>query len=244
MTQSLTIFLAEQPWMQLLTELEQARVMRDTFERKVHANQFICRGSDPAEQWIGVINGLVKSSVISPEGTTTTFSSVATGAWIGEGPVLSGTMRRFDIIALKDSRIACVPRSTFLHLYHSNMRFCHYLIGEMSKRLAHQMALIEFDRLLDPETRVARFLVMLAEAQSPCHSTRAFDISQVELGNLCGLSRQFINRVIMKLDSLNIVEHKRGQLTIIDMNRLRSFDSGSQHGAANNPVQSCFRRAG
>jgi CRP/FNR family cyclic AMP-dependent transcriptional regulator len=228
MTPSLKVFLQQQQWMQLLTEDEQLQVIHDTYERKVLAGQYVCRASDRAEQWVGVMSGLVKSSVTTSHGMTTTFASVSTGAWLGEGVVQNGTARRFDIIALKESRIALVPRATFLRLYNSNMGFCHYLISEMNKRLSQQMALIEFDRLLDPETRVARFLVMLAEAQMPSNLSCEFDISQVELGNLCGLSRQFINRVIMKLDSLSIVQHKRGQLKIIDLNRLRNFDSFSQ----------------
>jgi CRP/FNR family transcriptional regulator, cyclic AMP receptor protein len=228
MTLALKLFLTDQPWMQLLSENEQLRVIADAYERSYPTGVFVCQTGDPAEQWIGVMKGLVKACVMTSEGKSTTYAGIGPGGWLGEGSVLNGTSRRFDVITLRDSTIVCIPRFTFMHLYNTNIKFCHYLINQLNRRLAQQMSLIQIDRLLDPETRVAKFLVMLAEAHVVRQSDYVLEINQTELANLCGLSRQFVNRALSKLHALQIIDHRYGSLRLLDMDRLRSFDGTSK----------------
>lgn len=228
MTLALQIFLNDQPWMRLLSDEEQSKVTADTYERHYPPGGYVCRSGESAEQWIGVIKGLVKASVMTTQGRTTTYAGIGPGGWLGEGSVINGTSRRFDVIALRDSTVACVPRFTLMRLYNTNIRFCHYLIAQLNKRLAQQMALIEIDRLLEPETRVARFLAMLADSQISSGGELGLEINQSELANLCGLSRQFINRVLAKLQSLGIIDHRYGRLIILDAIALRSFGTDSE----------------
>jgi CRP-like cAMP-binding protein len=224
MTTALRVFLSEQPWFVLLSEQEQAQVLADAYERRIGSGADVCRAGEPAAQWIGVMDGLVKASVMTPAGKTTTYAGIAPGGWLGEGSVLNGTIRRFDVIALRDSHIAFLPRATFMRLYEHNLRFCHYLIERLNNRLAQQMALIEIDRLVTPEVRVARFLLMLAESQGAASPAPTLDITQAEIAQLCGLSRQFTNRVLSKLVALGLVDHQYGRLTLLDTTGLGQFD--------------------
>jgi CRP/FNR family cyclic AMP-dependent transcriptional regulator len=66
------------------------------------------------ECWIGVVDGLVKMANLSADGKPTTFTGLPAGAWFGEGSLLKDEPRRYGIIALRESRIACMPRATFL----------------------------------------------------------------------------------------------------------------------------------
>lgn len=224
MTTALRLFLSEQPWFLLLSDQEQAQVLTHAYERRTAAGASVCRAGEPAEQWIGVMGGLVKASVMTPDGKTTTYAGIASGEWLGEGSVLNGTTRRFDVIALRDSHIAFVPRATFMTLYENNLPFCHFLIEKLNNRLAQQMALIEIDRLVAPEVRVARFLLMLAESHQSRSAGPALEISQSEIAQLCGLSRQFTNRVVSKLVALGLVDHQYGRLTLLDKEGLYQFD--------------------
>lgn len=225
MSAALKIFLSEQPWFQLLCKPEQAMVLANAYERHVDAGGYVCRTGEAAEQWIGVISGLVKACVMTPDGKTTTYAGIATGGWLGEGSVLNGTPRRFDVVALRDSQISFLPRSAFMILYNENIAFCHFLINQLNRRLAQQMALIEIDRLVTPEVRVARFLLMLANSQGGNDPVPTLEISQSEIAQLCGLSRQFTNKVVSKLVAQGLVEHQYGRLTILDKDRLHEFES-------------------
>ena len=224
MTTALRLFLSEQPWFLLLSEQEKAQVLTDAYERRTAAGGSVCRAGEPAEQWIGVMGGLVKASIMTPDGKTMTYAGIAPGGWLGEGSVLNGTTRRFDVIALRDSHVAFLPRSTFMKLYEHNLPFCHYLIQKLNNRLAQQMALIEIDRLVAPEVRVARFLLMLAESQKTKSAESTLEITQSEIAQLCGLSRQFTNRVVSKLVTLGLVDHQYGRLKLLDKEGLCRFD--------------------
>lgn len=224
MTTALRLFLSAQPWFPLLSNQEQARVLAEAHDRRIGAGGDVCRAGEPAGHWIGVMGGLVKASVMTPGGKTTTYAGIAPGGWLGEGSVLNGTSRRFDVIALRDSHVAFLPRAAFMRLYEHNLRFCHYLIDRLNQRLAQQMALIEIDRLVTPEVRIARFLLMLAESQATASPAPELDITQAEIAQLCGLSRQFTNKVLSKLAALGLVEHQYGRLTLLDTAGLVQFD--------------------
>lgn len=227
MSTALKLFLAEQLWFQLLSDSEQAHVRDTAYARQVLAGSYICRAGEQADHWLGVVSGLVKASIMTVDGKTTTYTGVAAGGWLGEGSVLNGTIRRFDIVALRDSYIAFVPRTTFMVLHDKNIQFCHFLIRQLNRRLAQQMALIEIDRLVTPEVRVARFLLMMADSQSGKASEPTLEISQAEIAHLCGLSRQFTNKVLAKLTTQGLVEHRYGRLKILNKDGLLRFDPHS-----------------
>lgn len=212
----LTDFLNQQPFMAALTEQERSLLLRSAFTRSVQAGSHVCQFGGSADVWYGVISGFVKLSVTSKSGKPTSYAAVAAGDWIGEGSVLKGGIRLYDIVALSNSKIACVPRPVFLSLYQSNLKFCHFLIDRMNNRLAHFISSLHIDRLVNPESKVARVLCMLTQDQKPDYP-HTVPLSQSELALLCGLSRQFINKVVIKLSKLGLLSHDYGKITILDM---------------------------
>ena len=81
--------------------------------REFRAGTSVCRKGDPASAWIGVIEGLVKLHSLSPAGKPVTFAGIPAGGWFGEGSVLKDEPLKYDILALRDSRIALMPEATF-----------------------------------------------------------------------------------------------------------------------------------
>ena len=61
-------------------------------------------------------------------------------------------------MALRESRIAYLPRATFNRLLNTNLCFNRLLLGQLNERLGQFIALVESERLLDPDARVARSL--------------------------------------------------------------------------------------
>ncbi|HSY28888.1 MAG TPA: cyclic nucleotide-binding domain-containing protein, partial [Burkholderiaceae bacterium] len=110
-------------WARSLTAEQMARVEAEMVERFVPAGGYVCRKGDPVDHWIGVVDGLLKMSSVSPEGKTVTFTGLLTGGWFGEGSVLKTEPRRYDVIALRDSRLAFMPRATFNWLLDNSIPF-------------------------------------------------------------------------------------------------------------------------
>lgn len=62
-------------------------------------------------------------SSMSPEGKTVTYSCMLAGGWFGEGSVLKTEARKYDVVALRDTRVAFMPRSTFDWLLDNSIPF-------------------------------------------------------------------------------------------------------------------------
>jgi len=45
------------------------------------------------------------------------FTAVPSGSWVGEGSVIKREYRRYDLIAMRETRVIHVPRPTFMWLW-------------------------------------------------------------------------------------------------------------------------------
>ena len=148
-------------WAATLAPEELNGVLRESHERRVPEGGYALRCGEPADQWIGIIEGLVKMSVSQPDGRVSTFTGVGAGGWAGEGSLLKPGVWRYDGVAVRATRIACVPRATFERLVSTSLPFNRFLLSHLNARLSLFIGLVEFDRLLGPEARVARCLASL-----------------------------------------------------------------------------------
>jgi CRP-like cAMP-binding protein len=216
-------FFSRQWFFSRLSEKERHILLKASFTRAVEAGSYVCQFGSRADMWYGVVSGFVKVSVTAKSGKVTSYVAVAADDWIGEGSVLKGGVRPYDIVALSDSKIACVPRAVFVELYKTNIDFCQFLIERMNRRLAHFIVSMQIDRLINPDVKVARILGMLTQ-DLPADAPQNLSLNQSELALLCGLSRPFTNRVITKLTKLGLITHKYGKISILDRAGLDAFD--------------------
>lgn len=210
-------------WAQSLTPEQMARVESEVFERSVTAGSFACRKGDPVDHWIGVVDGLLKMSTVSPEGKIVTFTGMLTGGWMGEGSLLKAEPRKYDVVALRDSRLAFMPRSTFNWLLDNSIGFNRFLLMQLNERLGLFISLVEYDRMLDTDARVARCLAALFNPYLNPGSNRQLQISQEEIGYLCSTSRQRANQALQVLEKEGLLKVEYGCITILDLDRLRLF---------------------
>lgn len=212
------------PWMRELDAAQHERMRQDLVERHVACGGFVCRKGEPVDHWIGVIEGLVKISSVSARGKAVTFTGIAPGGWFGEGSMLKDEPRRYDAVALRDSRIACLPRATFQWLLDTSIAFNRYLLIQLNERLGQFIGTVEIDRLLGPDARVARCLAQLFNPLLYPGLGRKLEISQGEIGYLTGLSRQRVNQALRRLESSELLKVDYGGLTVLSLDGLREFE--------------------
>lgn len=211
-------------WLRDLDAAQQDRVRRDLVERELRAGTFVCRKGEAVEHWIGVVRGIVKVSSVSTEGKAVTFTGIVAGGWFGEGSLLKDEPRKYDVVALRDSCIAYLPRATFQWLLDSSLSFNRHLLDQLNERLGQFIGTVEIDRLLGPDARVARCLAQLFNPLLyPGGGTR-LEISQSEIGFLTGLSRQTVNRALQRLERDGLMRLEYGALTVLSLDGLQRFD--------------------
>jgi CRP-like cAMP-binding protein len=221
---TLTEMLVASMWSRSLTAAQMQRVESEMIERCVPAGGFACRKGEEVEHWIGVIDGLVKMASLSAEGKPMSFTGVPSGGWFGEGSLLKDEPRRYDIIALRDSQIAYMPRATFMWLLDSSIEFNRFLLVQLNERLGQFIAMVEHDRRLGPDARVARCLATMFNPYLYPGNGPLLQISQEELGYLAGLSRQRVNQSLKLLENARLLRIEYGGITVLDLEGLKQFE--------------------
>ena len=212
------------PWAEDLTPALRARVELETLTRSCPVGSYVCRKGEPVEHWIGVVEGLVKMANVSVEGRPMSFTGIGSGGWFGEGSLLKNEPRRYDIIALRDSTIATMPRATFMALLDSSVSFNRHIITQLNERLGQFIGMVEHDRLLGPDARLARCLASMFNPHLYPGIRPALPISQEEIAQLAGLSRQRANQALQRLEQAGLLHIDYGGITVTDLDGLRNFE--------------------
>jgi CRP-like cAMP-binding protein len=220
---SLETLLQRSVWAQGLTPEQRERVAREIQVRPVENGAYVCRKGDPTHAWFGVVEGLVKIATASASGKSVTFTGVPAGAWFGEGSVLKREIRKYDVMALRDSVVAHMPIATFDWLLDTSIPFNRFLTLQLNERLGQFIAAVEHERLLDTDARVARSLSSMFNPNLYPSDDNTVQISQEELSYLAGVSRQRVNLALKVLEQAGLVKVDYGVLTILDLEGLREF---------------------
>ena len=160
---------------------------------------------------------------LSAEGKLTTFTGLPAGAWFGEGSLLKDEPRRYDVVALRQSRVALMPRATFDWLLDTSIPFNRFLLRQLNERLGQFIGQVEFDRLLGIEGRVARCLASMFNPYLYPATGMELQISQEEIGYLSDISRQRVNQALKALERAGLIRVAYGGIVVVDLPRLRNY---------------------
>jgi CRP-like cAMP-binding protein len=210
-------------WGQSLTEEEILKALAGTSERVFAAGAFICMKGEPVDYWMGIISGLGKMASHWTTGKTTSLTGISTGGWFGEGSLLKNETRRYDVMALRETRVAFMNRKTFTWLLDHSIPFNRYMIAQLNERLGQFIGMMENERMLDTDARIARGLAALFNPVLYPGTNSLLQISQEELGYLAGVSRQRANQALKILEDNKLVRSEYGGINILDLEGLRSF---------------------
>ncbi len=212
------------PWGKALDAGELAGVLAETAVKVVPAGGYVCRKGAPVDAWIGIIDGLAKMTSLSSEGKAVMPTVVPSGGWFGEGSLLKHPeVRRYDMVAIRETRAAYMPRATFNRLLDSNIGFNRFLLQQLNERLGQFIAVIETDRLLDPDARVARGLAQLFNPLLYPGTASFLQLSQEDIGLLSGVSRQRANQALQVLEKAGLIKVEYGGVKVLDVEGLKDF---------------------
>jgi CRP/FNR family transcriptional regulator, cyclic AMP receptor protein len=211
------------PWSANLTSDELAAAAAGVVEKSFVANEYIFMRGDRFDYWTGIITGLARMSIVSRDGKATTFTGMTAGAWFGEGSVLKNEPRRYDVVALRDTRLAMMDRATFVWLMENSVGFNRFLVTQLNERLGQFIALVEYGRTLGATARLARSIASLFNPILYPNTTLQLDITQEEIGALTGISRQNANQCLKQLERDGLLRLDYGGVTILDLEGLRRY---------------------
>jgi CRP/FNR family cyclic AMP-dependent transcriptional regulator len=211
-------------WSAELTDEEIERARRGITEKAFAKGAYICHKGDKLDPWIGVISGLVRLGTVSQKGKSVTLAGMRAGIWFGEGSVLKKEPRQYDLVALRDVRLAMMPSATFFWLFENSAGFNRFLVKQFNERIGQFIALVEFDRSLDATGKVARNIAWLCNPVLVPKADNQLDITQEEIGLISGVSRQAVNGALQLLEQKKLLRAGHGGITILDLEALSRYE--------------------
>lgn len=199
------------------------RVQADVYETYHGEKEIVARKGEPVNVWLGVAEGLVKVTDVIRNGKVVMYGGIPAGAWIGEGSIIKRQPRRYDVVAVRPTRLVHVPGATFRWLLQTRFEFGQFVMEHLNERLGQFMSMIETDRLSDPIARVARAISSLFNPVLTPGMGPFLEVSQEEIGELAGLSRQRTNAAIQALSKAGLVRPAYGGVFIVDLAALRAY---------------------
>jgi CRP/FNR family transcriptional regulator, cyclic AMP receptor protein len=170
------------------------------------------RKGDAGTFLVVVLDGAIKISAPTSDGREVLFNVVRTGETLGEIAVLDGAPRTADAIALTDSSLALLDRRDIVGFLTKNPDVALQFIAVLCRTLRHVSDHLEGVMFQDLATRLARALALLCGKQGG-----ALQLTQLELSQAIGSSREGVNQQLRLWQDRGIVRLEKNLIVILDM---------------------------
>jgi len=188
----------------------------------------ICSKGDPGNSLFAVISGTVKISVSSPDGRNAILNLINAGDTFGEIAVLDGRPRSTDAIANTNCELFVIDRRDFMPFLRSQPELAMKFIELLCARLRWTSDQVEQVILQDLPGRLASALLGLTEKRKLEPESRTIAITQQEISEMVGMTRESINKQLRVWASRNWVRLEHGAIVVLDAASLRELaEAGS-----------------
>ena len=184
---------------------------------------------DPGNSLIAVVSGTVKISISSPDGRNAILNLIGPGEIFGEVAVLDGQARTADAIANSNCEIVVIDRREFLPFVKSQPALAMKFIELLCTRLRWTSGQVEEVILQDLPGRLASALLRLTERRKASQDSRTIAVTQQEISEMVGMSRESINKQLRAWASRNWVRLEHGAIVVLNAASLQEIaQSGAE----------------
>ncbi|AGH49303.1 MULTISPECIES: Crp/Fnr family transcriptional regulator [Sphingomonas] len=197
------------------TPAELADLLSSSSVHAMKPGDTILRQGDEGDAAVVILAGIARVSMIAPNGQEIVLDYAERGAVLGEIALLDGQPRTASATARYAGRYLRIGRAAFERLIEGHPKVALRMLRDMARRLRDTDTTIESDRAFAAGPRLARFLKRLTDGKADGHKL-AGDLSQSELGNFVGMSRENINRQLASWVEAGVIELANGRIRIVD----------------------------
>lgn len=207
------------------------RLARLSQTHRLPAGSILFQQGEEGDALYGIAEGLVRIWVSGEGGKELTLALLEPGDVFGEVALLDGLTRSASADAVEDCLLVVVRREAFLPLLEAESALARHVIELLCERLRESTDRATEFAFLGLPARLARKLQALAVAHGQDDAQGAIRIalklSQGELAQMLGVSREAVNKQLKLWAQEGLVRHEQGQIVITDRKRLgRIAESG------------------
>jgi len=203
---------------------ELARLAALARTRVYKAREAIVEKGDPPRELFVLLSGRAKVLTRGSEGADAALNVMGPGQVFGEVAILDGQPRSATVVALEECEIAAIDVQAFRDFLAASP-VALKLLGVLAGRVRELTTRLEDRVFLDVPARLAKQLLWLAEnhgARTAAGAQIELRLSQQELGDLIGATRESVNKYISEWTRSGVLKQGRDRLEIFDLDALRS----------------------
>jgi len=197
-------------------------------QRKFSAGQIIFQKGEEGNSMMIVLSGEVKIGAISADGREIVLNIIHPGEVFGEIALLDGKSRSADAVALNDCQLLIIRRRDFLPYIKKHPEVAVQLISLLCEKLRNTSNTLENIGLLSIPARLARLLLQMAETNHQDASDSKVlkirsTLSQRQIGNLIGATRESVNKQLRAWQSDGIILQETDSISILRVPDFKMF---------------------
>jgi CRP/FNR family cyclic AMP-dependent transcriptional regulator len=211
------------PLFVLFSEADQQRLVTLLRRETLKKGETLFRRGDEGNALYLILQGRIKISLSGPMDAVT-LAVLSQGEFLGEMALLDGLPRSADAIAMEDSFLYALKRGDFLSFIVHNEKAVRAVLSSLSLRLRKTDDLLAEMCFLNLSVRLVNKLIEMAEQQGPDTEDPELyrlKISQQEMGNILGVSRESINKELKLLRDRGWVSTGRNYIHIHQLASLK-----------------------
>lgn len=205
-------------------DADDVQVLARQFSRlDLPRGEVLFREGDPGDSLYVVLSGKIKLGRSSPGGRETLAAVLGPADQFGELSVFDPGPRTATATAVTDTRLARLPASALHDWIRDRPVIGIQLIRVLAHRLRRTNSLLTDINFVDVPGRLAKQLLVLAQRfGSDCAGRThvAHDLTQEELAQLVGASRETVNKSLAYFTARGWVRVEGRSVTILDRDRL------------------------
>jgi CRP/FNR family cyclic AMP-dependent transcriptional regulator len=203
------------PLFNSLSEADMKLVNDIAIEKRIPRNRIIITEGEVGDSMYAVIAGRVKVYIGDEEGREITLKILGPGDFFGELALIDKQPRSASVATLDDSVFKVLSHDTFQMALDRAPRIAVGVMHALAKRLRDADRKIGTLGLMDVYGRVAHTLLELA-IQRDGKLIVGEKLSQQELANMVGASREMVNRILKDLSDRGYITVESKLITILN----------------------------
>jgi CRP-like cAMP-binding protein len=207
------------------------RLARRAQLRSVAKDTLLYERGDAANGCYALVSGLVKLSLLAPNGAEKVLRLVGAGETFAESVIFHPQPQPVNALVLADSRVVFLPAQALCDLLEHDRGFARALLASLSQRIHMLIADIESYSLSSGTQRIAAYLHSLAGAPGPagvCALTRVrLPANKTVIASRLGVTKETFSRLLHELTAQGLVEVSRREIVLRDPPRLAELARGA-----------------
>jgi len=160
-----------------------------------------------------------------PDGRAIALATLGPGDFFGELAMIDGGARSASVETLAETELLALPATDVRRVIAENGDIAAKLIVAITRRLRETNERVARQSFQTVPSRVAGVLVQLIAEEAIPEDREGVTVrmTQADLAQLAGTSRESVSRFLATLERAGVVAVGRGRVTVLEPRRLRAY---------------------